>query len=121
MLAVCATTRRQRDLFEFIRSEAEHGRCPSFREMAQAIGLASVSNVAVLVDALVERGLIERLSNRARSIRVVETPAPFPALEPKRSRAVKVLPLTAYPTDELVAVLTRRGFRFYGRSVDMAA
>lgn len=62
-------TVRQRDLLNFIRKYiAEHGVTPSFDEMKQALGLASKSGVHRLVTALVERGYVDTMPNRARAI-----------------------------------------------------
>lgn len=53
---------------------AENGQVPSYRQMATDLKLSSTSCVARLVDALVERGRIEKLPNRSRSIRLLDTP-----------------------------------------------
>ena len=44
---------------------------PSYVELAAAMGLASKSGISRLVLSLEERGFIERLPSKARSIRVV--------------------------------------------------
>lgn len=62
-------TKRQRDLLMFIRSYVrKHGIPPSFDEMKAALGLASKSGIHRLITALDERGMIERMPNRARAI-----------------------------------------------------
>ena len=62
-------TIRQRDALEFIRTyHGEHGVTPTFDEIRLGMGLRSKSDIKRLVDALVERGFVSRLANRARSI-----------------------------------------------------
>lgn len=68
-----AVTAKQRDLLDFIKSfTAENsGMAPSFREMREFMGGASISSIHGIVTALEERGHIERLPNKARSIVVI--------------------------------------------------
>ena len=67
-----ALTHQQTTLLRFIESySAQHGVCPSFDEMRDALGLRSKSGVNRLVTALEERRAIRRLPNRARAIEVV--------------------------------------------------
>lgn len=62
-------TARQRELLSFIRKYlGEHGIVPSFDEMKDALGLSSKSGVHRMIEALVERGYIERMPKRARAI-----------------------------------------------------
>ncbi|UPT53388.1 repressor LexA [Synechococcus phage Ssp-JY39] len=62
-------TVRQRDALDFIRTyHGEHGVTPTFDEIRLGMGLKSKSDIKRLVDALVERGFVSRLANRARSI-----------------------------------------------------
>lgn len=62
-------TARQRELLSFIRKYlGEHGIVPSFDEMKDALGLASKSGIHRMIEALVERGYIERMPGRARAI-----------------------------------------------------
>jgi hypothetical protein len=70
-------TYKQAQLLAFLRAREETGVCPSFREMREHLGLAANSGVHRLVVALEERGFIERLYNRARSIRVLRDPEPY--------------------------------------------
>lgn len=68
-----ATTRRQKDCYDFIAARiAETGISPSFDEMADALGLRSKSGIHRIITALVERGKIVRLPNRARSIALAD-------------------------------------------------
>ena len=67
------TTHRQAELLAFIdRYQRENdGVAPSFEEMKFAVGLRAKSGVHRLLKALEERGLIRRLSYRARAIEIL--------------------------------------------------
>lgn len=68
-------TRKQHELLLYIdRRLAETGISPSFEEMKDALDLKSKSGVHRLISALVERGFIRRLPNRARALEVLKTP-----------------------------------------------
>ena len=68
-------TKKQHELLLFIHeSMKETDISPSFEEMKDALGLKSKSGIHRLIGALVERGYIERLPNRARALRVVSLP-----------------------------------------------
>lgn len=86
-------TARQAELLAYLRSRSD---TPSFEEMKVALGIKSKSGVHRLIDALAERGFIERLHYRARSIRVLENPTHGLA------------PLSQYPTVLLELELARR-------------
>ena len=78
-------TVRQRDLLDFLKTYIEReGVAPSFDEMQAGLGLASKSGVHRLVDALVERGCIKRIKNRARAIEIIENPTLHVALDLRR-------------------------------------
>ena len=65
-------TAKQSELLRFIRSSTSAtGHGPSYREMAQALWLASISGVHRLVSGLEDRGFIARLPGRARSIQII--------------------------------------------------
>jgi repressor LexA len=72
-------TRRQQELLRFIAGYqiAHDGISPSYDEMRRGIGCGSKSNVLWLLNSLGERGVIERLSARARAIRIL-TPISIP-------------------------------------------
>lgn len=62
-------TPKQRDLFNFVEAEILADRpAPSFEEIQAHLGLRSKSGVHRLVEAVVERGWLVRLPNRARSL-----------------------------------------------------
>jgi repressor LexA len=65
-------TLRQKLVLEFVTKYcADHGHSPSYQEIGEAVGIASKSGVKRLVDALVERGRLENMPRRARSLVVV--------------------------------------------------
>ena len=68
-------TAKQHELLLFIHHRLEgSGISPSFEEMKEALDLKSKSGVHRLIGALVERGFIRRLANRARALEVVKMP-----------------------------------------------
>jgi SOS-response transcriptional repressor LexA len=50
----------------------KHGYSPSYQEIADAIGITSKSGVKRIIDGLIERGRLETLPRRARSLVVVD-------------------------------------------------
>lgn len=71
-------TPRQYDLLGYIRESVEvRGFAPSYKEMQTALGLASKAGIHRMVVALEERGHIQRLPGRARSIFLVSKPNPI--------------------------------------------
>lgn len=83
-------THKQNELLTFIEGYMAVERVsPSFDEMREACGLKSKSGVRRLIDALVERGFIQRLPNRARAIQIGN-------------------PLARFSYNELVAEIERR-------------
>ena len=68
-------TQKQKDLLLFIHARMQDsGVPPSFDEMKDALDLKSKSGIHRLIMALVERGFIRRLPNRARAIEVIKLP-----------------------------------------------
>lgn len=62
-------TAKQHELLEYIRARlAVSHVAPSYEEMMRHLGLASKSGVARLVDALVERGHLDRIPSGKRSV-----------------------------------------------------
>jgi repressor LexA len=92
-------TRKQHELLLYIDTRlAETGISPSFEEMKEALDLKSKSGVHRLISALVERGFIRRLPNRARALEVLKIPeakkgaaAPAPSVTPPRAANDDVL------------------------------
>jgi repressor LexA len=68
-----ALTRRQREIYDFIRDfVADNGYSPSLEEIAAHFDLASVATVHKHVQHLVEKRLLRKAWNRSRSIEPVE-------------------------------------------------
>ena len=67
-----ALTRRQREIYDFIRDfVAENGYSPSLEEIGAHFGLASVATVHKHVHHLVEKGFLRKSWNRSRSVEPV--------------------------------------------------
>ncbi len=67
-----ALTRRQREIFEFVRDfVAERGYSPSLEEIGEHFGLSSVATVHKHVSHLVEKGHLRKSWNRSRSLEPV--------------------------------------------------
>jgi len=67
-----ALTRRQREIYDFVRGFVEQkGYSPSLEEIGEAFGLSSVATVHKHVAHLVEKGLLRKGWNRSRSIEPV--------------------------------------------------
>jgi repressor LexA len=67
-----ALTRRQREIYDFIRSfVAERGYSPSLEEIGEHFGLSSVATVHKHVQHLVEKGFLRKAWNRSRSVEPV--------------------------------------------------
>lgn len=58
-------------ILEYLKERAGYGAVPSVREICQAVGLRSTSSVQNNLDALEEKGYIERDPMLKRSIRIV--------------------------------------------------
>ncbi|HCS22700.1 MAG TPA: transcriptional repressor LexA [Alphaproteobacteria bacterium] len=68
-------TQKQRDLLMFIHDYTSRtGLSPSFEEMKEGLDLKSKSGIHRLINALVERGFLERLPNKARALEVKRLP-----------------------------------------------
>lgn len=68
-------TKKQRDLLQFINDYTRQtGLSPSFEEMKAGLDLRSKSGIHRLINALVERGFLARLPNKARALEVVKLP-----------------------------------------------
>jgi len=88
-------TRKQHELLTFIDGwiRAE-GVSPSFEEMRDALDLASKSGIHRLLTALVERGFVRRIPNRARALEVVRMPDAAQRALPKAANdGVRSIPL----------------------------
>lgn len=68
-------TQKQKELLLLIHERMSTGDvAPSFEEMKELLGLKSKSGIHRLINALVERGYLERLPHRARALQVRKLP-----------------------------------------------
>lgn len=73
-------TKKQRELLLLINDRMQNGEiAPSFDEMREELGLKSKSGIHRLITALVERGYLERLPNRARALEIKRLPEGYSA------------------------------------------
>lgn len=71
-------TRKQHEALTYFRSIAEAGgMSPTYEQIASALGLRSKSGAFRIVDSLCERGFLERLPSRHRSVRLHPTPPAY--------------------------------------------
>ena len=71
MSLIESLTRRQRDVFDFIRDTInDRGYGPTVREIGDAFGINSPNGVMGHLKALEKKGLISREHNRSRAIRL---------------------------------------------------
>ena len=70
-------TKKQTLILDFI-SEFTKGNdfSPSYREIMKGVGLSSVSAVAEHIDNLVEKGVVKKTPNAARSLEVIDLSFP---------------------------------------------
>lgn len=70
-----ALTRRQREVYDFIRSfVSDHGYSPSLEEIGSHFQLSSVATVHKHVQHLVDKGYLRKAWNRSRSVEPMEEP-----------------------------------------------
>jgi repressor LexA len=103
-----AMTRRQREIYDFICGFVEeHGYSPSLEEIAAQFGLTSVATVHKHVQHLVEKGMLRKSWNRARSVE------PVPQTEPEAVESVTLrllgsvaagAPIESFDDSETVSV-----------------
>jgi repressor LexA len=67
-------THRESETLAFLREyvAANNGAAPSFDDVKDHLGLKSKSGIHRLLTALEERGLIRRISKRARAIEIID-------------------------------------------------
>lgn len=87
-------TPKQYKLLIFINNVTkETGCCPSFDEMREAVGLKSKSGIHTLIEALIERGFLNKLPHKARALEVIKMPKFKPSTiimeEKKREEALQ--------------------------------
>jgi len=100
-----ALTRRQREIYDFIRSfVAEKGYSPSLEEIGAAFGLSSVATVHKHVQHLVEKGFLRKSWNRSRSVEPVETPGSATVSLPLLGFVAAGAPIEAIEVPETIDV-----------------
>lgn len=86
-------TQQQRNLLMFINDYTRRtGLSPSFEEMKDGLDLKSKSGIHRLINALVERGFLERLPNKARALEVRKLPDNVSTVEKINTMASRVPP-----------------------------
>jgi repressor LexA len=79
-------TKKQRDLLIYINDYIQKtGLSPSFEEMKTGLDLKSKSGIHRLINALVERGFLERLPNKARALEVKRLPENVVSLQAQQA------------------------------------
>jgi repressor LexA len=102
-----AVTRRQKEVLEFLASfVARNGYSPSFEEIARGLDLKSLATVHKHITNLEEKGLLDRVHNRSRSIDVVPAGARTRTSErlPLMGRIAAGLPVEAAENAESISL-----------------
>ncbi|MFC2076605.1 transcriptional repressor LexA [candidate division KSB1 bacterium] len=110
-------TRRQKQVYDFVKDfSRSNGYAPSIDEIARELGLSSRATVHKHLSNLVEKGIISREPNRARSVEVREAASqPGVAFVPLLGMVAAGRPLEAIETDagiELPESMLGRGNTF---------
>ena len=81
-------TARQREIYEFIRSEILRKGCPpTYREIGEQFGIRSTNGVKRSLDALFKKGYLERKPMVSRGLELMEK------LPAEKSEALKEIPI----------------------------
>ena len=100
-----ALTRRQREIYDFIRSfVAEHGFSPSLEEIGGHFGLRSVATVHKHVHHLVEKNYLRKAWNRSRSVEPIEEERRGPVTLPLLGTVAAGTPIEAIEGNESIEV-----------------
>jgi repressor LexA len=98
-------TKRQNEIFAFLDEYLkDRGYSPSLDEIAKHFGIASLNAVYKHLNVLEEKGFIKRLSNRARSIQIVEQGVVAEQMVPLLGVIAAGLPIEAVSTSEEISV-----------------
>ncbi len=101
-------TKKQRDLLMFINDYIQNtGLSPSFEEMKAGLDLKSKSGIHRLINALVERGFLARLPNKARALEVRKLPENVPS--PSNTNRPTVVKTKSRPDAEEVVQIPLHG------------
>ncbi len=97
-------TRRQKEIYEFVRSFLEReGYAPSLEEIAAGFGLSSVATVHKHIQNLVEKGLLRKAWNRSRSLELVEQASDSVRIG-LLGRVAAGRPIEAIPVEDSISV-----------------
>jgi repressor LexA len=112
-----ALTRRQREIYDFIREYvASRGYSPSLEEIGANFGLSSVATVHKHVQHLVEKGWLRKAWNRSRSVEPVEAESAATVSLPLLGVVAAGAPIEAIEVQERIDVpremVRRRGESF---------
>jgi repressor LexA len=112
-----ALTRRQREIYDFIRGFVEEkGYSPSLEEIGAAFGLSSVATVHKHVQHLVEKRFLRKAWNRSRSVEPVEPASGASLALPLLGSIAAGSPIEAIEVAETIEVprelVPRRGESF---------
>ena len=100
-----ALTRRQRQIYDFIREfVSENGYSPSLEEIGAAFGLSSVATVHKHVHHLVEKGFLKKAWNRSRSVEPVDESGETVVSLPLAGIVAAGAPIEAIEDHETIAV-----------------
>jgi repressor LexA len=108
-------TRRQSEILQYLKAHIDnHGFAPSFEEIAEQFGFASLATVHEHLTNLERKGYITRQYNESRSIQVLPPRGTAPATEvPLLGMVAAGMPIESLMHDETIAVpeemLPRRG------------
>jgi len=100
-----ALTRRQREIYDFVRRFIdEKGYSPSLEEIGAAFGLSSVATVHKHVQHLAEKGYLRKSWNRSRSIEPLDDSDTGAVEIPLLGVVAAGAPIEAIEGDERIAV-----------------
>jgi repressor LexA len=103
-------TKKQRDLLLFIDDYIRKtGLSPSFEEMKLGLELKSKSGIHRLINALVERGFLERLPNKARALEVKKLPENVSNNNAGANNVTRLKPVSARNSSSQVAQIPLYG------------
>jgi repressor LexA len=103
--AAMALTRRQREIYDFIRRFVEEkGYSPSLEEIGAAFGLSSVATVHKHVQHLVEKRFLRKAWNRSRSVEPIESPSAGSLALPLLGAIAAGAPIEAVEVAETIEV-----------------
>ncbi len=111
-------TKRQKEILDFIEAFiAENGYAPSFEEIADSFGYASLATVHEHLSNLERKGYIRKSYNESRSVEVVREESGAYAMElPLLGSVAAGMPIEAIADTERLAVpgdMVRRGSENY--------